>query len=843
VEEGMRSISRIVLSIALFLFLAAATTAVQKGKAPDSPKPRDFTAHLIGHAHIDLAWLWRWEETVHDIATHTFLGTLAQMDKSPGLTFAQSQAAVYEAIEKNYPAIFPRIKEKVKGGTWIPVGGMWAEPDLNMPDGESFARQLLYGKKYFLEKFGVDVTVGWNPDGFGHNFQLPQILNKAGIKYYIFERCAPEKMPVFRWEGMDGSRLLAYVPPGWYLADLKDGVKDLLVEASKNTPLKDFMLLYGEGDHGGGPRATDVDAIKKFKDDKNHPRLEFASPELYFRKLEKSGIEFPVVKRELNYTFPACYTTQAETKKYNRRLENLLLTAEKFSELAVSSGARSYYPERDIDEAWKIVLRNQFHDILDGSSIGPVYDESRRYYETALERAQRALDFSLEALSNQVDTQGEGIPLLVFNPLAWERTEPVEAEVDLPGPAKVIRILDSAGKEVPHQVLEEESSFDRRKIRLLFIAEEMPSFGYRTYRVLGAEGVPESKTDLSVNGTTLENEFFKLSLNPTTGWISSLFDKKTGREVFAGESNILQAIVDEPPNMSAWELGLKDTSWNIGADGVSIEVLEQGPVRAALRVRSAFRNSRFVQDIRLYHQVPRVDCCLRLDWQERNLMIKAAFPAAVKNSTAEFEIPYGAIPRPADGTEVPALRWIDLTDQSGAYGLSLLNDCKYGFDVKGNVMRISIVHGATEPDPEADRGAHELLYSLYPHAGDWKEAATFRRGYELNCPLVARAGLVHSGRWPADRSFIHLEPENVILSSHKKESGYFNRATILRFYEIFGKETEVSIELPNPVEATETDLIERPLAKIATDGKMLRFKIRPFEIKTFRIIPGSRRQG
>jgi alpha-mannosidase len=839
----MRSISRIIQSVALVLFLAAASAAVQKEKAPDSLKPRDFTAHLIGHAHIDLAWLWRWEETVHDIATHTFLGTLAQMDKFPGLTFAQSQAAVYEAIEKNYPAIFQRIKEKVREGTWIPVGGMWAEPDLNMPDGESFARQLLYGKRYFLDKFGVDVTVGWNPDGFGHNFQLPQILNKAGIKYYVFERCAPEKMPVFRWEGLDGSKLLAYVPPGWYLADLKNGVRDLLFEASKNTPLKDFMLLYGEGDHGGGPRATDLEAIRKLKDEKNQPRLEFVKPEGYFRTLEKSGIEFPVLKRELNYTFPACYTTQAETKRYNRRLENLLLAAERFSAIAVTSGARAYYPERDLDEAWKTVLRNQFHDILDGSSIGPVYDESRRYYEAARERAQRALDFSLEALSNQVDTRGDGIPLLIFNPLAWERTEPVEAEVGFPGPAKPIRIIDSAGKEVAHQVLEERPTPGRTELRLLFIAEKMPSFGYRTYRVLAAESNAEFKTGLSVDGSTLENDFFKLALNPQTGWIRSLFDKKTRREVLAGEGNMLQAIVDEPPNMSAWELGLKDTAWNIGAEGATVEVIEKGPVRAVLRVKSAFRNSLFVQDIRLYHQVPRIDCRLYLDWQDRNLMIKAAFPAAVKNTTAMFEIPYGAIPRPADGTEVPALRWIDLTDESGTYGLGLLNDCKYGFDVKGNVMRISVVHGATEPDPEADRGEHELLYSLYPHAGGWEEAETFRKGYELNSPLLARTGMVHPGAWPADQSFLSVEPGNVILSSFKKESGYFNRATILRFYEIFGNETEVTIEVPGPVEAMETDLIERPLAKIDTNGKMLRFKIRPFEIKTFRMSPSTRRQG
>ena len=839
-----RDIPKVILSVLCVAFVATAgEAAAQKEKAPQTPKPRDFTAHLVGHAHIDLAWLWRWEETVHDIATNTFLGTLTQMDKVPGLTFAQSQAAVYEAMEKRYPAIFERLRQKVREGTWVPVGGMWAEPDLNMPDGESFARQLLYGKRYFLDKFGVDVTVGWNPDGFGHNFQLPQILRRAGIKYYVFERCAPEKMPVFIWEGQDGSRLLAYVPPGWYLADLKNGVRDLLIEASRNTPLKDFMLLYGEGDHGGGPRATDIEAIRRFRDDKSQPRLAFVKPEQYFQLLEKSGLDFPVVKRELNFTFPACYTTQAKTKKFNRRLENFLLAAEKFSTAAVSSGARAYYPERDIDEAWKTVLRNQFHDILDGSSIGPVYDESGGYYREATERAQRALDFSLEALSNQVDTRGEGLPLIVFNPLGWERTEPVEAEVAWPGPGKALRLADSAGKETPYQVLEEKPAPGGPILRVLFVAEKVPSFGYRTYRVLGAETPAEFKTDLLVDGSTLENDFFKVALDPRTGWMHSLFDKRMGREVLAGEANMLQAIVDEPANMSAWELGLKDTNWNIGSDGAAIEVVERGPVRVVLRITSAFRNSRFVQDIRLYRGVPRVDCRVYLNWQERNLMLKAAFPAADRNSSAVFEIPYGAIPRPVDGTEVPALRWIDLSDQAGSYGLGLLNDSKYGFDVKENVLRISIIHGATEPDPEADRGEHELLYSLYPHAGGWKEAATFRRGYELNSPLLVRTVMVHPGPWPADQTFLRVEPANVILSAVKKESGYFNRATIIRLHEIFGQETEVSMEFPGPVEAMETDLIERPLTKVETDGRMLRFKIKPFEIRTFRITPSTRRQG
>src|SRR5512143_2142997 len=244
------------ISFSILTALAAAGTLgaqPAKEKAPAACRPRDYTARLIGHAHIDLAWLWRWEETVHDIATNTFQGTLLQMDRLPGLTFAQSQPAVYDAVEKSYPELFAKIREKVKAGTWVPVGGMWAEPDLNMPDGESLAHQLLYGKRYFLEKFGVDVRVGWNPDSFGHSFQLPQILSRAGINYYVFGRCGPKDTTVFNWEGLDGSRVLGYVTPGFYSVDLKNGLKGLFAETARTSPLKDFLILYGVGDHGGGP--------------------------------------------------------------------------------------------------------------------------------------------------------------------------------------------------------------------------------------------------------------------------------------------------------------------------------------------------------------------------------------------------------------------------------------------------------------------------------------------------------------------------------------------------------------------------------------------------------------
>ena len=843
-------------------FGSAATASGQAAadRKPAAPQaaapapPRDLTAHLVGHAHIDLSWLWRWEETVSDIARYTFRGTLAQMDKMPGLTFAQSQAAIYEALEKDQPELFAAIAAKIKEGTWVPVGGMWVEPDANMPDGEALARQFLYGKRYFLDKFGVDVKVGWCPDTFGHSWQLPQILRRAGLESYVFGRCAPAPDPThfFWWEGMDGSRVLGYVPAGWYNVGLQDGTRGILEAARKNTDIKDFMLLYGAGDHGGGPRDADIAAIKKYREDPKEPRLVFDLPEPYLKGIAAAnGDRLPVIKRELNFTFPACYTSETATKKNNRQMEGLLVTAEKFSAIAAASGYRDYYPERDIDEAWKIVLRNQFHDILDGSSIGPVYDEVAGFYRQARMRAERALDFSLETISNQIDTRGAGFPVAVYNPLFWERTEPAIVDVAVPPDAATgkayegaVRVTDGDGKGVASQVLERRVQGDGVTFRVLFMAQGVPSLGYRLYRVMPAAKEWTGTAAVAAAGAGegaaepagLENEFLKVRLDPKTGWIASLYDKTAKREVLAGPGNVLEAIVDEPKEMSAWELGLKGLAGKAGENGAVVEVIEKGPVRAVVRVKSRFRDSTFEQDLTLYAGLPRLDCRMRLDWRERNIMIKAAFPLAVKSPAARFEIPYGSIMRPADGTEVPALRWIDVSEGTGEYGVTLLNDSKYGFDVNGPVMRMSVVHGETYPDAEADRGRQELLYAIAPHRGDWKAGEATRRGFELNNPLITRVPMVHAGALPKVHSFIKVGPTNVILSAVKKEMGYAEWGLIVRLYETTGQKTEATIELPLKVEASEADLIERPTGKTLGTGTAITVPLAPYEIKTIRLI-------
>ncbi|MEN6311841.1 MAG: glycoside hydrolase family 38 C-terminal domain-containing protein, partial [Acidobacteriota bacterium] len=340
----------------------------------------------------------------------------------------------------------------------------------------------------------------------------------------------------------------------------------------------------------------------------------------------------------------------------------------------------------------------------------------------------------------------------------------------------------------------------------------------------------------------LENAYLKVRLDPKTGWIAGLYDKKGRREILSGPGNVLEAITDEPESMSAWELGLKGEPVKLGGSGaVAVRVVESGPVRGVIRITTHYGGSVFEQDLILYAGLPRLDCRMKIDWQERNLMIKAAFPLNLKSGQAEFEIPFGSIGRPADGAEVPALRWIDFSDPASGWGASLLNDCKYGFDVKGATLRMSIVHGATNPDPEADRGRHELAYALYPHAGTWREADTLRRGYEFNNALIARTAMAHKGRLPAERSFVACSPAGVVLSSMKMESGYNSRNMIVRLYEAWGKKTEAKISFPWPVQFEETDLIERPIAGAAagvSSGKdnEIAVPMGPYEIKTLKVV-------
>ncbi len=810
---------------------------------------KSFSIDAVGNAHIDMAWLWPWTETV-EVTRNTFASVLRLMQEFPDFTFAHSSARAYAWMEEKYPALFEEIRRRVKEGRWEIVGGMWVEPDLNLPDGESLVRQLLLSKRYFQEKFGVDVRVGWNPDSFGYNWQLPQIYKRAGVDYFVTQKLGwndTNKFPhkLFWWEAPDGSRVLTFFPHDYVNTLNPVRMADDLADAVRRTGLNRMLHLYGVGDHGGGPTRQMLESHRRWQSPSAlYPRLALGTTLRFFESVQKElgTLALPVWRDELYLEYHrGTYTTQAHTKKNNRRNEALLLNAERFSSLASLLRAASY-PQRELNASWQLLLFNQFHDILPGSGIAPVYVDADRDHAHIQRVAAELLNSALTEIAARIDTRGPGVPLVVFNPLAWRRTDVVEAEVRLPGVATSLEVRAPGTGTVPAEVVSRDP--DTQRVRFRFLARALPSLGYKVFHVVNAT-TPKSAagaTSLLATRDTLENEFLRLRIDLKSGCITSLFDKASGRERLAPGAcgNLLQAFRDKPRDWDAWNIDadLENEKWDLD-QAETVELVEQGPVRAAIRVVKKFGDSRFTQDITLYAGIPRADIRTEADWHEEHVLLKAAFPVAARSDFAAFEIPYGSIQRPTTRRtpeeqakfEVPALRWADLSDASG--GLSLLNDSKYGYDAKGNVLRLSLLRSPTWPDPNADRGHHQFTYSLYPHAGSWIAAGTVERGYELNYPLLVVAADSHAGSLPASYSFATLAPENVILTALKRAED--DDSWLVRFYEYAGRETLVRLRLPGAVRAWETDLMEKDERPLEVQSGEILVPTRPYEIKTVRV--------
>ncbi len=831
---------------------------------------------LTGNSHIDAAWLWPWTETVQ-VVHNTFSTALQLMNEYPPYTYTQSAAAYSEWMCEKYPAICSEIQDRVKQGRWEMVGGMWVEPDLNMPDGESLVRQLLIGKRYFRDKFGVDVRIGWNPDSFGYNWQLPQIYKKSGIDYFVTQKMdwndtnhLPFKL--FWWESPDGSKVLTYFPHDYDLGIEPEMLaKDLAQARERNPGLPEMMHLFGIGDHGGGPTRAMLDAGVRWTDPKMvYPKAFFGVAQGYFSDVEgkldsahspvwnyqtiaggstqlpappAGMVSLPTWNDELYFEYHrGVFTSQADHKRNMRESEVWMLDAEKYSSLAWLSGLP--YPSASLNEAWKKVLFNQFHDLAAGSGIGVIYKEAQRDYDIVRLTADEASAAALADIASRVDTRSSvgAVPVLVFNPLAWPRTDLVEFSVQLPSSAKEgVAVVDAQSHLVPSQILA--TDLATNTVRLLAEPKAVPSLGYALLRVTpGSHGVA---TDLSAHDLTLENSALRVVVDPKTGCIASLFDKRTKFESIAagGCGNELIAFADNPKQYDAWNIDADFEKTFTRLDTAdSVELVEHGPLRAVIRVTRSWQHSKFVQDITLYAGLDRVDVINDIDWHETHVLLKAAFPLASASGQATYEIPYGSIERPttrnnsweAAKFEVPALRWADLGDAS--HGFSLINDSKYGYDAKGNVLRLSLLRSPTWPDPDADRERHHFAYSLYPHAGDWKQALTVRRGYEFNTKLKAVPVSPHVGASPAEMSFVGVSAENVVLTAMKKtEDG---NALLFRFYEWAGKTSEVQLTVPaGATSATMTNLMEQPEGSpltVTRDSKVT-VPVHPYEIVSVRV--------
>ena len=843
----------------------ASLRAAQSALEPLNALLKQRSIRVTGNSHIDMGWLWPVSETTV-VARDTFRTSLQLMNEYPDYTFTQSTAQMSEWMEEKYPQMFEQIKQRVKEGRWEIVGGMWVEPDLNMPDGESLVRQLLIGKRYFKRAFGVDVRIGWNPDSFGYNWQLPQIYKKSGMDYFVTQKLAwndtnKPKHNLFWWQSPDGSRVLTYFPHDY--ANDVDPVRmanDLATNIRETGPeYTELMHLYGVGDHGGGPTRAMIDIAHYWENkDLVYPRVFFGTAQGFFDDLDKQvpRMNLPVVNNELYFEYHrGVMTSQAETKKGNRESEERMLNAEKWASLAHLAGEP--YDGATFEANWKKVLFNQFHDIAAGSGIGVLYKDAARDYLAVQNAMELSTDHSLRALAARVNTAGPGVPVLVFNPLAWERDDVVTVEVQLPqAPRGELSVTDATGTVMPVGT----SKYDDKTHRytLEFLARGVPSLGYKLFRVSsrpvakGPLGIIRATGKVGatlefVNGKpssqSIENQLLKLTYDAKTGCITSLIEKHTGKETInsGGCGNLLQAFVDKPKDWDAWNIdaNFEDKKWDL-TEAKSVGITEVSPLRAVLHVERQFQSSTLAQDIVVYDGIPRVDIVNNIDWHEKHILIKAAVPVTVDSPTATYEIPYGAIARPTTRNnsieqamfEVPALRWADLSDKD--HGLSLLNDSKYGYDGKGNVLRLSLLRGPVWPDPNADQGTHTFTYSLYPHAGDWKQAQTVRRGYELNYKLQAIQVDAHTGALPAQHSFVSVDAPNVVLTAVKKCED--DDGLVLRFYEWAGKKTDVKLTLPpGATSAREANLMEAPGAALPITNGTLTVPTNPYEIKTIEV--------
>ena len=902
--------------------IAALTVEAEAVLAPLSALAKAYTLLCVGHAHIDMNWQWSWPETV--ALTHdTFQTMLTLMEEFPGFIFSQSQASVYAAIEKYNPVMFEQIRRRVAEGRWEVTASQWVEGDTNLSSGESVSRHLLYTRAYFARAFGLapeDVAIDFEPDTFGHPATLPTILTRGGVRYYY--HCRGSKGPhLYWWVGADGSRLLVLNDIQWYMhfnADrsrvaVAPNMADPLMDFDAATGLRAMPVLYGVGDHGGGPTRKDLRKLLEMDSWPIYPRVEFSTLRRFFEVAEAEAGDLPVIRGERNFIFEGCYTSQARQKEANRHGENLMYAAEVAATLG-SELAGVDYPYTNLEEAWRHLLFDQFHDILPGSGV-----RATRYYtlghaQDAQAAAMMARTNALRAVIRRIDTeslrqgfaQGDALRLekdeiesgiamgagvgnatgtggesafsvtrssdrayVIFNPLAHARAEVVriklwDTELD---PAQLIATWETSADETgvsspqPVQVLGTGQYAGHRFLEVAFPVD-VPALGYRAICIsdrrveLGLPAPDEVSLWDGVGGAgrlhepsapVLENEFLTVRLDPASGAIVSLIDKRIEREfVRPGEHlGVLQYCLEAYEGMSAWVIGQFMRREEL-LEGGRLTCVDAGPHVRTYRWTRALGETKLELDISLSRGVSRIDFELHVDWREvgdrdrgiPNLRVR--FPLDLSGPEAAYEIPFGAIRRDLfNGEEVPAQRWVDLSEGDGQ-GVTLVNTSKYGFSVEGSTLNMTLLRSSIDPDPLPDLGEHVIRYALVPHGIDWADGASTRVGEELNVPLVITSSDFHTGDLPSAAALISVQPDNVRLAALKESED--GTGFVLRLVEMEGESTEARVTFAPEVlgaeaKAVEVDLLERAVApeRAAPVGKLLTVSVPAFGITSVRV--------
>ncbi len=751
----------------------------------------------IGHAHIDTAWLWPLAET-HRKCQRTFSSVVTYMDRYPEFKFACSQAYQYETMQRLNPDLFERICAKVEAGQWLPVGGSWVEPDCNLPSGESLCRQFLYGQRYFEQTFGQRCSVFWNPDVFGYNGQLPQIMRQAGITRFLTQKLSWNKFTspmhhTFYWRGIDGSEVLAHFPP----ANTYNGrvsMEELRHHAANykdSDRSADGYYLFGYGDGGGGPTTGMIERLRRVGDLQGVPRCEYRTPEAFFEQLEDRAREIPVTTGELYFEMHrGTYTTQSQMKKLNRQAEILLHNVE-FLDVAARQAGAAGIDHTAVQDQWKLVLLNQFHDILPGSGISEVYQVGLEQLESVCRDATALME---EAVAAWI---GEGESHIPVNTTGFARREVV---------------LDPGDQ---------------------WVYVDAPAYGAGEV-VSCTDAVELTEVD---GGYLLRNRHVEARFT-VGGELVSLVDTESGREAMDAPGNQLLLYHDQPTYWDAWDIDpfALETGCTAGpAEQHAISCRD--PLVGAITFEwSLGTQSRLRMVAQLTADSRHLSFACDADWHEKDTLLKVAFPVSPRSDEATYEMQFGCIARPthvntpADVAKYECCghRWIDLSEHG--FGVSLLTDCRYGYAVRDNVMAISLLRGPTYPDPEADMGRHTFRYAVFPHADDWREAGTVTEGALFNSPVIWTQGAANTPR----QSLFSVDDPLVEIDTVKQAED--DDAIVVRLYEAGGglRKTTLRTKL-NARQAHRSNILEETLETIPITDGAIDLELTPFQILTLKL--------
>ena len=764
-----------------FVFRQAELRPVEEVDAAAEPLDIDPGHEItaVGHAHIDTAWEWPLREARRKCA-RSWSTQLELMAAYPDYVFACSQPAQYAWIKESYPELYERIREKVSAGQWEPAGAMWVEPDCNLPSGEALVRQLLHGKRFFMEEFGVETRVLWLPDVFGYPGNLPQLIRESGCDYFLTQKLSwndtnPPEHHTFWWEGIDGTRVFTHFPPAdTYNGDFSRQELEYSVRNFKDaTQSNRSLYLFGYGDGGGGPTEEMIESAHRFG-------VRLGRAEEFFDRAAAGAQELAVVQGELYFELHrGTYTTQSTTKRLNRLAQRSLREAEMWS---VAAGE---YPRAELDVLWKKLLLNQFHDILPGSSIDWVYDDAERDLSDVAFGASRVAARAIK------DISGDGYRAAVFNVNSHPRREVIE--------------------------------FGHR-LRLV----EVPACGWAVQK----EQSVRDDERVHVTERGMENNALRVRWDGR-GLLVSVWDKQADREVLSGPGNVLQLHEDRPRRWDAWDLDVDHLDSKTDVVDLSEQTVEEsGGLRGAVRFTRVFGQSRLTQRMVLDAGSRVLRFETEVDWRESHKLLKVAFPVTVAARDATYEIQFGHLKRPTHREtsqaramfEVCAQRWAHLGD--GRYGVGLLNDCKHGYDIHGSVMRLSLLRAPTHPDPNADQGTHHFTYALMPHPGDFRQAGVIEAAEDLNAPL--RAVFTDLPTELAE-SLMEVDTRQVIVDAVKRAED--SDAVIVRLYEAWGRPCRARLKTSlRARRVTRCDLLERE-----REESTLEIDFGPFQVVTLKL--------